>query len=91
MDTSPKKEHSLELTPGMTAEELLAAVEANGRSLRIVRAGKAVARIERLEPGEDSFDRESLAEVATRLEELSLRQTLGPGVTLRDLIDEGRE
>lgn len=73
------------------SSDLPAAVEDNGHRLDIVRGGVTVARIERAEGAQRGIDRASLNEVAAGLRELSLRQTLGPNLDLRDLVDEGRE
>lgn len=65
---------------------LLDEVEQGGEVL-ITRRGKPIARLVRAEPG---FDREKARRAAQGLIELSKGLTLG-GITIRELIDEGRE
>jgi prevent-host-death family protein len=61
-------------------------VEQGGEVL-ITRRGKPVARLVRAEPG---FDREKARRAAQGLIEASKGLTLGD-ITIRELIDEGRE
>ena len=65
---------------------LLDEVEQGGEVL-ITRRGKPVARLVRAEPG---FDREKARRTAQGLIEASKGLTLGD-ITIRELIDEGRE
>lgn len=66
---------------------LLDEVEQGGEVL-ITRRGKPVARLVSAEPG---FDRAKARRAAEGLLELSKGLTLGDDVTIRELIDEGRE
>ncbi len=65
---------------------LLAEVEAGGEVI-ITRRGRPVAR---LGPVGSRFDQSRAQRAADGLRKLSASVTLGPGLTLRDLIDEGR-
>ena len=66
--------------------ELLDLVE-QGEEVVITRGGRVVAR---LVPGEAMKDPAAAEEAAQRMLARSRGVTLGPGLTLRDLIDEGR-
>jgi prevent-host-death family protein len=66
--------------------EILDAVE-GGEEVTITRRGKPVARL--IGMGDDS-DRTRVRAAAQRIKELSKGITLGDGLTIRDLIDEGR-
>lgn len=45
----PIRDHSIELRPGMSADELLEALGRNGVTLRLVRDGKVVAFLQRVD------------------------------------------
>jgi prevent-host-death family protein len=66
--------------------ELLDRVQ-NGERIVITRHGRPVAQ---LVPVEDA-PQMTVAEAIAGIRELGGRTTLGPGLTLRDLIEEGRE
>ena len=65
--------------------ELLKAVE-EGEEVVITRRGKPVAKLVRPEAG---VDRAKAVAAVRRVMLLREGMTLGPGVTVRDLIDEG--
>ena len=58
-----------------------------GEEITITRRGRAVAR---LVPASGSFDREKARRAVEGLLEAGRGVTLGPGLTIRELIDEGR-
>ncbi|HEX5320290.1 MAG TPA: type II toxin-antitoxin system prevent-host-death family antitoxin [Stellaceae bacterium] len=58
-----------------------------GEEITITRRGRAVAR---LVPASGGFDRDTARRAVEGLLEASRGVTLGPGLTIRDLIDEGR-
>lgn len=66
--------------------ELLDAVEA-GEEITITRRGKPVARLVRHDL---PFDRARALEAVERIKELRKGIILGGGVTIKELIDEGR-
>lgn len=67
--------------------QLLDRVE-RGEAIVIIRHGEPVAR---LVPFEDPIDRERVDRAIERLLALQKRQTLGEGLSVEDLINEGRE
>jgi prevent-host-death family protein len=66
--------------------QLLDRVE-QGETVVITRHGVPVAR---LGPYESGIDREKVRRAIRELKDLSKGQSLPPGMTIRDLIDEGR-
>ena len=58
-----------------------------GEEILITRRGRAVAR---LVPANGGFDREKARRVAENLLEAGRGITLGDGLTIKDLINEGR-
>ena len=66
--------------------ELLSAVE-HGEEVTITRRGKPIAKLVR--PG-DNADRAKGLAAAHRIMQMRAGVTLGEGVTLKDLINEGR-
>jgi prevent-host-death family protein len=58
-----------------------------GEEITITRRGRAVAR---LVPANGGFDREKARRAVEGLLEASRGVTLGPGLTIKDLINEGR-
>jgi len=58
-----------------------------GEEITITRRGRAVAR---LVPASGGFDREKARRAVEGLLEAGRGVTLGPGLTIRELIDEGR-
>jgi prevent-host-death family protein len=59
----------------------------NGETIVITRHGVPVAR---LTPYKVEIDREKVRKAVRELKDLSKGQSLPPGMTIRDLIDEGR-
>jgi prevent-host-death family protein len=59
-----------------------------GAEIEITRRGEPVAKIVPIVP---AFDREKAKRSARRLLELRRGCTLGPGLTIKDLINEGRK
>jgi prevent-host-death family protein len=59
---------------------------ATGKQITITRHGKAVARL----VPEPAFDRAKARQAAEGLLEMRKRITLGPDLTIKQLIDEGR-
>lgn len=66
---------------------LLDCVE-RGEEIMITRRGRAVAR---LVPATGGFDREKARRAVENILRLSKGVTLGPGLTIKDLINEGRK
>ncbi len=60
---------------------------ANGDEITITRNGKPIARLVPVEAGASASDRR---ELARRIDKARRGVKLGPGLTLRKLIDEGR-
>ena len=58
-----------------------------GEEITITRRGRAVAR---LVPASGGFDRDKARRAVEGLLEASRGVTLGPGLTIRELINEGR-
>ena len=66
---------------------LVSEIEAGGSDVIITRRGRPVARLSRVDTTED---RDRARRAAAELKLLSAGLTLGPGLSVRDLIDEGR-
>ena len=60
----------------------------DGEDIRLTRGGRVVARIVALPP-EDKQAR--VERLIRQMDEIASRSTLGPDLTIRDLIEEGRK
>lgn len=80
-------QHNVELAE-VTAQlsNLIEAVE-QGDEVMVSRAGRPIARII---PARDEIDRMDSFAAIEEMKAIRQRSVLGPGLTLRDLIDDGR-
>ncbi len=79
-------DREVEATETLDMRSLVAAV-AEGESITILLDGKAVAKLIKTDVSTDR----SRAELAMkRIEEISANLTLGPDLTIRELIEDGR-